>query len=100
MRIMAAALSLALSFAAVPGRAALGQAATPAPPGSDLAQLLKRPIVFYLARGAPDSCGPGCSEWIAAEGTIDLGAASRLRAFLAKIPAKTRATRLPIYIHS
>jgi len=27
-------------------------------------------MIFYVARGAPGACGPGCSEWIAAEGTV------------------------------
>jgi hypothetical protein len=53
-------------------------------------------MLFYVARGEPDSCGPGCNEWIAAEGSLDLGAAARFRAFV----AKTRAAKLPIYIHS
>ena len=35
------------------------------------------PIVFYLAKGEADACGPGCNEWIAAEGQIDAGAARR-----------------------
>jgi TonB family protein len=51
---------------------------------------------FYLAGGEADACGPGCSEWIAAEGNIDLGAAPRLRRLLAKLGAR----RPPIYFHS
>jgi hypothetical protein len=42
-------------------------------------------IEFYLARGEADACGPGCNEWIAAEGKIDAGAASRLRRLLGKL---------------
>lgn len=66
------------------------------PPAPKHASLLKRPMIFYLAKGEPDACGPGCAEWIAAEGEIDLGAPQRLRQFLAKQGQK----RLPIYFHS
>jgi hypothetical protein len=53
-------------------------------------------MIFYVAKGAPDACGPGCSEWIAAEGAFDTGAATRLRAFL----ARQRNANMPIYFHS
>jgi hypothetical protein len=66
------------------------------PPAPDGLAFLKTPIVFYLAKGEADACGPGCNEWIAAEGSFDPGAMARFRAFL----AETRATKLPIYIHS
>jgi hypothetical protein len=67
-----------------------------APTAPKHTSLLKRPMIFYLAKGEPDACGPGCAEWIAAEGEIDLGAPQRLRQFLAKQGQK----RLPIYFHS
>ena len=53
-------------------------------------------IVFYLAQGEPHACGPDCSEWIAAEGAIDSGAAGRLRALLDRLGPR----KLPIYFHS
>jgi hypothetical protein len=53
-------------------------------------------IEFYLARGESNACGPGCSEWIAAEGKIDSGAAQRLRRLLAKLGR----ARPPIYLYS
>ena len=28
-------------------------------------------MIFYVARGVDGACGPGCSEWIAAEGIVD-----------------------------
>ena len=43
---------------------------------------LTTPIEFYLAHGDADACGPGCSEWIAADGKIDVGAADRFRQLL------------------
>ena len=27
-------------------------------------------MIFYVAHGAPGACGQGCSDWIAAEGTV------------------------------
>jgi len=54
------------------------------------------PIVFFLAKGDANACGPGCREWIAAEGTIDAGADGRLRALLKKLGGR----KLPIYFHS
>jgi hypothetical protein len=55
-----------------------------------------RPVVFYVARGAPDSCGSGCDTWIAIEGQIDGGAAARFRKFFQPL----RNRNLPIYITS
>jgi hypothetical protein len=57
---------------------------------------LPPPIVFYVATGEADACGPGCREWIAAEGTIDTGADGRLRAFLKRLGGR----KLPIFFHS
>src|SRR5262245_49627777 len=36
-----------------------------------IAKLKQRPLVMFVARGEPNACGPGCSAWIAVEGTID-----------------------------
>jgi hypothetical protein len=54
------------------------------------------PVVFYVAKGEPDACGPGCSEWIAAEGRIDAGAAARFRALLGRLGGR----KLPVYFNS
>ena len=54
------------------------------------------PIVFFVAKGEPHACGPGCSEWIAADGTFDAGAPARLRALLARHGKR----KLPIFFHS
>jgi hypothetical protein len=53
-------------------------------------------MVFYVAKGDPNACGPGCSEWIAADGKIDLGVAQRLRKLLAKLGPR----KPPIFFHS
>jgi len=28
-------------------------------------------MIFFVAKGEPNACGPGCNEWIAAEGDFD-----------------------------
>ena len=35
------------------------------------AQPNPEPMIFFLAKGERDACGPGCSEWIAAEGMFE-----------------------------
>jgi hypothetical protein len=57
---------------------------------------LPPPIVFFVAKGDANACGPGCREWIAAEGTIDSDADGRLRALLKKLGGR----KLPIFFHS
>lgn len=59
-------------------------------------KLAKQPLTFFLARGAEDSCGPGCRDWIAADGQFDEGSAARFRVFL----ARTRPGDLPIFFNS
>jgi hypothetical protein len=54
------------------------------------------PMVFYVAKGAPDACGRGCDRWIAAEGQVDSGAALRFRKFLRQL----RDRHLPMYFSS
>jgi len=53
-------------------------------------------MVFFVAQGDANSCGPGCSEWIGADGAIDAGSAGRLRALLNRLGDR----KLPIYFHS
>jgi hypothetical protein len=59
-------------------------------------RLAKQPLTFFLARGAEDSCGPGCRDWIAADGQFDDGSAARFRVFL----ARTRPGDLPVFFNS
>jgi hypothetical protein len=35
------------------------------------AQQNPEPMIFFVAKGEPNACGPGCSEWMAAEGMFD-----------------------------
>jgi hypothetical protein len=53
-------------------------------------------MIFYVARGAPGACGPGCSEWIAAEGTVQWDTFKRLLAILDRQAGR----KLPVVIRS
>jgi hypothetical protein len=89
-----ALLAVLLAVFVVPAAAQVGgakKAAVPKPTSE-----FDSPMVFYLARGGPDACGPGCSEWIAAEGRIDSAADQRLRSLLARVGRR----KLPIFFHS
>ena len=78
---------------------AYGGAAGEATSGRDraiVAELNQRPLIFFVAKGGPDACGPGCSKWIAADGMIDSGAAERFRAFLEQPELRS----LPVFFNS
>jgi hypothetical protein len=53
-------------------------------------------MIFYVAHGAADACGPGCSEWIAAEGTVEWDTLKRLIAILDRQAPR----KLPVVIHN
>ena len=53
-------------------------------------------MIFYVARGAAGACGPGCSEWIAAEGTVQWDTHKRLLAILDRQAGR----KLPVVIRS
>ena len=61
-----------------------------------VAKLDQQPLIFFVAKGGPDACGPGCSKWIAADGMIDSGAAERFRAFLEQPELRS----LPVFFNS
>jgi len=81
-----------------PAAAQVNGSAAPLPksPPEIAAAILRDPMVFYLAKGEPDACGQGCSEWIAAEGYFDSGAPQRLRDVLTRLAKH----KLPIFFHS
>ena len=56
----------------------------------------RQQLIFFVAKGAPNACGPGCHEWIAAEGRIDQHAAQRFKDFLASLPRRD----VPIFFNS
>ena len=53
-------------------------------------------MIFYVAHGAEGSCGPGCADWIAAEGTVQWDTFKRLIAIL----DRQNGRKLPIVIHA
>jgi hypothetical protein len=53
-------------------------------------------MIFYVAHGADGACGPGCSDWIAAEGTVQWDTFKRLIAILDRQAGR----KLPLVIHS
>lgn len=60
------------------------------------ARLAKEPLTFFVAHGAENACGSGCSRWIGVEGQFDKGAASRFAAFVKRLDVKD----LPVFLHS
>jgi len=61
-----------------------------------LAKIRSDPMTFVVATGEPNACGRGCSEWIAAQGQFDDGAAQRFREFLAALAKRD----MPIFFNS
>jgi hypothetical protein len=53
-------------------------------------------MIFYVAHGAADACGPGCSDWIAAEGVVEWDTLKRLIAILDRLAPR----KLPVVIHN
>ena len=89
---------LLLSFAAL---LALGLINAPGDAGAEPypeadARIPRQPLIFFVAKGAANACGPGCSEWIAAEGLFNSDAPQRLRDFLATLPRRD----LPVFFNS
>jgi len=75
---------------AVAATFALGPSAVSAQP--DLT-----PMIFFVAKGEPNACGPGCSEWIAAEGDFEGPAVEqRFRQLLGSLKGRD----LPIFFNS
>ncbi len=61
-----------------------------------LAKIKRQPMIFFVAKGEPNACGSGCSEWIAAEGYFDPDADRHFREFLDE-PARRN---LPVFFNS
>ena len=80
------------------GLAAAGPALAQMPPRPPVGGFGSPPdaMIFYVAHGAPDACGRGCSDWIAAEGTVQWDTHKRLIAILDRQVGR----KLPVVIHS
>jgi hypothetical protein len=88
----------AIIFSGLTAFAAIGFAAAQTaqrPPVGGFGQLPDA-MIFYVAHGAPGACGPGCSDWIAAEGVIQWDTHKRLIAILDRQAGR----KLPVVIHS
>src|SRR5215510_369791 len=64
LRVCMRILRMVLAGPAAALALTLGSHGVPAQPNSE-------PMIFFIAKGEPNACGPGCSEWIAAEGMFD-----------------------------
>jgi hypothetical protein len=53
-------------------------------------------MIFYVAHGADGACGPGCSDWIAAEGVVQWDTHKRLIAILDRQAVR----HLPVVINA
>jgi hypothetical protein len=89
-------MTLRASFVVILLLLGASASAAPAKLRPALATAAPPPMVFYVARGAPDACGRGCDSWIAVEGQVDGSAAPRFRKFL----QATGNRDLPIYLAS
>jgi hypothetical protein len=75
-------VAMFLSLALINGYA---QPADPARPPVGGVASPSGAMIFYVARGQAGACGPNCSEWIAAEGTIQWDSHRRLIALLDRL---------------
>lgn len=80
-------------FAAIAGTAAAQTASRPPVGGFGSSP---DAMIFYVAHGADGACGPGCSDWIAAEGTVQWDTYKRLINILDRQNGK----KLPLVIHT
>jgi hypothetical protein len=90
------ALACLLVCLFVVGAAADGHAKAKYSRAKHLESIGREPMVFFLARGGPNACGSGCSQWIAAQGNVDDKSDERFRAFLARL----QRYDLPVYFNS
>jgi hypothetical protein len=100
LAIAALLLFAAPAFAApvtVPAPAAPAKRAAPAAPATRPPAVPAPPVMFYVAHGAPDSCGRGCDRWIAVEGQINGDAAGRFKQFIRQ---HLKDRHLPMYFSS
>ena len=88
--------AIALSSCGVLDASAAGSNDTAAREEALRALMQQQAMIFFVAKGDAGACGRGCSEWIAAEGMIDGGAAQRLRDFLGALARRD----LPVFFNS
>ncbi len=86
---------LLAALAAVANLSAATAQTTPRPPVGGFGSPADA-MIFYAAHGADGSCGPGCSDWIAAEGTVQWDTYKRL----INILDRQGGRKLPLVIHA
>lgn len=89
-------LGLVAALAGAFSASAQGPAAKSVPKRPVPDRAVSAPMAFFIAHGAANACGHGCSEWIAAEGRIMPDSAERFGIFLAQLGA----AKPPIFLHS
>ncbi len=92
-----AALTLSAAVAQEP-RPAEKQAPRPSETSSIQDLYTQHSFTLYHAQGEQNACGPGCSEWIAVEGSFSPGAAVRFSALVRSF--KERASTIPVFFDS
>jgi hypothetical protein len=83
-----------ITAGAASGQTAMGQS-TARPPIGDFGSQPDA-MIFYAAHGGDGACGPDCSDWIAAEGTVQFDSHKRLIAILDRLLGR----KLPLVINS
>jgi len=72
-----ALLLIVLAGSAAEAKAPRGAPAAGASERAILNRMKQQPLIFFVAKGSPNSCGANCNTWIAVEGSIDQEAAER-----------------------
>jgi hypothetical protein len=95
---MGASSVRATIFGGLTGLVAAGLAQAQTPPRPPVGGIVSPPdaMIFYVAHGAAGACGPGCSEWIAAEGIVRWDTYKRLLAILDRQAGR----KFPVIIHA
>jgi hypothetical protein len=93
-----AANSLRALFLGALAGVTMSAASAQTPPRPPVGGVVSSPnaMIFYVAHGADGACGPGCADWIAAEGTVQWDTYKRLIAIL----DRQQGRKLPLVIHA
>lgn len=89
-------LHRALLLMALAATISAASAQTPARPAVGGVNSQPNAMIFYVAHGAEGACGPGCADWIAAEGAVQWDTYKRLIAIL----DRQQGRKLPLVIHA
>jgi hypothetical protein len=93
---MSVSLCRAFVIAALLAATTAASAQTTTRPPAGGVNSLPDAMIFFVAHGGDGACGPGCSDWIAAEGTVQWDTYKRLINILDRQNGK----KLPLVIHA